>query len=76
VLRAAGQDVKIADVMKAMPDGMTIKLGQCLVAPGIGQTTSDDLRLDGGRVAEQGTHDELLVRRGIYWYLYNSYGRV
>jgi subfamily B ATP-binding cassette protein MsbA len=32
--------------------------------------------IDGGRVAEQGTHDELLVRRGIYWYLYNSYGRV
>lgn len=27
VLRAAGQDVKIADVMKAMPGGMTIKLG-------------------------------------------------
>ncbi len=32
--------------------------------------------IDNGRVAEQGTHDELLVRRGIYWYLYNSYGRV
>ncbi len=32
--------------------------------------------IDSGRVAEQGTHDELLVRRGIYWYLYNSYGRV
>ena len=27
VLRAAGQDVKVADVMKAMPGGMTIKLG-------------------------------------------------
>jgi hypothetical protein len=27
VLRAAGQDVKIADVMQAMPGGMTIKLG-------------------------------------------------
>jgi hypothetical protein len=27
VLRAAGQDVKIADVMKAMPGGMTIALG-------------------------------------------------
>jgi uncharacterized protein YvpB len=27
VLRAAGKDVKIADVMKAMPNGMTIKLG-------------------------------------------------
>lgn len=32
--------------------------------------------IDGGRIAEQGTHDELLARRGIYWYLYNSYGRV
>jgi ATP-binding cassette, subfamily B, bacterial MsbA len=32
--------------------------------------------IDGGRVAEQGTHDELLSRKGIYWYLYNSYGRV
>jgi len=32
--------------------------------------------IDGGRVAEQGTHDELLLCRGIYWYLYNSYGRV
>ena len=29
-----------------------------------------------GRIAEQGTHDELLVHKGIYWYLYNSYGRV
>ena len=27
VLRAAGQNVKIADVMKAMPNGMTIQLG-------------------------------------------------
>jgi predicted double-glycine peptidase len=27
VLRAAGQDVRIADVMKAMPGGMTIQLG-------------------------------------------------
>ncbi|MCC7370920.1 MAG: C39 family peptidase [Chloroflexi bacterium] len=27
VLRAAGQDVKIADVMREMPGGMTIKLG-------------------------------------------------
>jgi uncharacterized protein YvpB len=27
VLRAAGQDVRIADVMKEMPGGMTIKLG-------------------------------------------------
>jgi ATP-binding cassette, subfamily B, bacterial MsbA len=32
--------------------------------------------IDGGRVAEQGTHDELLVRKGLYWHLYNSYGRV
>jgi ATP-binding cassette, subfamily B, bacterial MsbA len=32
--------------------------------------------IDGGKVAEQGTHDELLTRKGIYWYLYNSYGRV
>jgi subfamily B ATP-binding cassette protein MsbA len=32
--------------------------------------------IDGGRVAEQGTHDELLSRKGMYWYLYNSYGRV
>jgi uncharacterized protein YvpB len=27
VLRAAGQNVKVADVMKAMPNGITIKLG-------------------------------------------------
>ena len=27
VLRAAGQDVKIADVMKAMPNGLTVELG-------------------------------------------------
>ena len=32
--------------------------------------------IDGGRVAEQGTHDELLSYQGIYWHLYNSYGRV
>jgi ABC-type multidrug transport system fused ATPase/permease subunit len=32
--------------------------------------------IDSGRVAEQGSHDELLARRSIYWYLYNSYGRV
>ena len=32
--------------------------------------------IDAGRVAEQGTHDELLERRGVYWHLYNSYGRM
>jgi ATP-binding cassette, subfamily B, bacterial MsbA len=32
--------------------------------------------IDGGRLAEQGTHDELLSSKGIYWHLYNSYGRV
>jgi len=32
--------------------------------------------IDSGRVAEQGTHDELLEQQGIYWHLYNSYGRV
>jgi ABC-type multidrug transport system fused ATPase/permease subunit len=32
--------------------------------------------IDSGRVAEQGSHDELLARKSIYWYLYNSYGRV
>lgn len=32
--------------------------------------------IDDGQVAEQGTHDELLARRGVYWKLYNSYGRV
>ncbi|GAC1400341.1 MAG: ABC transporter ATP-binding protein [Ktedonobacteraceae bacterium] len=32
--------------------------------------------IDAGRVAEQGTHDELLARKGVYWHLYNSYGRV
>lgn len=25
--------------------------------------------LDGGRVVEQGTHDELMARRSLYWYL-------
>lgn len=32
--------------------------------------------IDGGRVTEQGSHDELLQHKGIYWHLYNSYGRV
>ena len=32
--------------------------------------------IDGGKVAEQGSHDDLLLRKGIYWHLYNSYGRV
>ncbi len=32
--------------------------------------------IDDGRVKEQGNHDELLAHRGIYWHLYNSYGRV
>ena len=32
--------------------------------------------IDNGRIAEQGTHDELLERQGVYWQLYNSYGRV
>jgi ATP-binding cassette, subfamily B, bacterial MsbA len=32
--------------------------------------------IDSGRVAEQGTHDALLEQRGVYWRLYNSYGRV
>lgn len=32
--------------------------------------------IDSGRVAEQGTHDELLSRQGVYWHLYNSYGRM
>ena len=50
VLRAAGQDVKIADVMKAMPGGMTIKLGlvsrPSLVnaANQFGATATDDVR--------------------------------
>jgi ATP-binding cassette subfamily B protein len=25
--------------------------------------------LDSGRIAEQGTHDELLARKGLYYYL-------
>ena len=32
--------------------------------------------IDGGKIAEQGSHDELLQQKGIYWHLYNSYGRV
>ena len=50
VLRAAGQDVKIADVMKAMPGGMTIKLGlvsrPSLVnaANQFGATATDDVK--------------------------------
>ena len=32
--------------------------------------------IDDGRVAEQGSHEELLQHHGIYWHLYNSYGRV
>ena len=32
--------------------------------------------IDGGHTVEQGTHDELLERRSVYWHLYNSYGRV
>ncbi|HBE28184.1 MAG TPA: ABC transporter ATP-binding protein, partial [Ktedonobacter sp.] len=32
--------------------------------------------IDNGRIAEQGSHDELLERKNLYWHLYNSYGRV
>lgn len=32
--------------------------------------------IDKGRIAEQGTHEELLARQGVYWHLYNSYGRM
>jgi ABC-type bacteriocin/lantibiotic exporter with double-glycine peptidase domain len=32
--------------------------------------------IDSGRLAEQGTHDELLAHKGVYWHLYNSYGRM
>jgi ABC-type multidrug transport system fused ATPase/permease subunit len=32
--------------------------------------------IDAGRVVERGTHEELLALKGIYWQLYNSYGRL
>lgn len=32
--------------------------------------------IDAGRVTEQGTHEQLLALKGIYWQLYNSYGRL
>ncbi|MHB8598539.1 MAG: ABC transporter ATP-binding protein [Ktedonobacteraceae bacterium] len=32
--------------------------------------------IDAGQPVEQGTHDELLQQQGVYWHLYNSYGRV
>ncbi len=32
--------------------------------------------IDAGRIVEQGTHDELLALKGVYWQLYNSYGRM
>jgi subfamily B ATP-binding cassette protein MsbA len=34
------------------------------------------LVIDGGRVVEQGNHDTLLAQHGVYWHLYNSYGRM
>ncbi len=32
--------------------------------------------IDAGQVTEQGTHEELLELKGIYWQLYNNYGRL
>ncbi len=32
--------------------------------------------IDAGRIGEQGTHEELLARKSIYWRLYNSYSRM
>ena len=32
--------------------------------------------IDSGQPVEQGTHEELLQQQGVYWHLYNSYGRV
>ena len=29
--------------------------------------------LDGGRIVEQGTHDELLEAQGAYWRLYRDW---
>jgi len=42
----------------------TIRSANCIVV------------IDNGKVAEQGTHDELLSLKGVYWHLYNSYGRM
>jgi ATP-binding cassette subfamily B protein len=35
------------------------------------RSVSSILVLDGGRVVEHGTHDELLQRRGLYWQLHS-----
>ncbi|HLX39340.1 MAG TPA: peptidase domain-containing ABC transporter [Ktedonobacteraceae bacterium] len=32
--------------------------------------------IDEGKTVEQGSHEELLQQQGVYWHLYNSYGRV